>query len=120
MHKVKGVISKSKGELVSVETVLVPDPGPGEVLVEVKAWGVCHTDLHYREGAISNDFPFFLGHEASGIVSSIGAGVENVAAGDFVILAWRSPCGSCRSCVRGRPWYCFESRHANQKMKLEV
>ena len=61
MNEVKGIISKSKGEPVTVEKVLIPDPGPGEVLVEVKACGVCHTDLHYREGAISNDFPFFLG-----------------------------------------------------------
>ena len=118
MNEVKGIISKSKGEPVTVEKVLIPDPGPGEVLVEVKACGVCHTDLHYREGAISNDFPFFLGHEAAGVVFSTGLGVENVVPGDFVILAWRSPCGTCRSCSRGRPWYCFESRNATQKMTL--
>ncbi|MAO89220.1 MAG: S-(hydroxymethyl)mycothiol dehydrogenase [Dehalococcoidia bacterium] len=118
VNEVKGIISKSKGEPVTVEKVLIPDPGPGEVLVEVKACGVCHTDLHYREGAISNDFPFFLGHEAAGVVFSTGLGVENVVPGDFVILAWRSPCGTCRSCSRGRPWYCFESRNATQKMTL--
>jgi len=118
VNEVKGIISKSKGAPVTVEKVLIPDPGPGEVLVEVKACGVCHTDLHYREGAISNDFPFFLGHEAAGVVFSAGLGVENVVPGDFVILAWRSPCGTCRSCIRGRPWYCFESRNAIQKMTL--
>ena len=115
-HAVKGVIAGAKGEPVRVETVLVPDPGPGEALVRVQACGVCHTDLHYREGAITNDFPFLLGHEASGIVEQVGPNVTNVAPGDFVILAWRAPCGTCRSCLRGRPWYCFASRNAQQKM----
>ena len=113
---VKGVIAGAKGEPVRVETILVPDPGPGEALVRVQACGVCHTDLHYREGAITNDFPFLLGHEASGIVEQVGPNVTNVAPGDFVILAWRAPCGTCRSCLRGRPWYCFASRNARQKM----
>lgn len=113
---VKGVIAGAQGAPVQVETILVPDPGPGEALVRVKACGVCHTDLHYREGAISNDFPFLLGHEASGTVEKVGANVTNVAPGDFVIIAWRAPCGTCRSCLRGRPWYCFASRNATQKM----
>ena len=86
------------------------------MLVRVQACGVCHTDLHYREGTITNDFPFLLGHEASGIVEQVGPNVTNVAPGDFVILAWRAPCGTCRSCLRGRPWYCFASRNARQKM----
>ncbi len=114
--EVKGVIAGAKGERVSVETVRVPDPGPGEALVRVQACGVCHTDLHYREGAINDDFPFLLGHEAAGVVESVGEGVTNVAAGDFVIIAWRAPCGNCRSCLRGRPWYCFDSRNAAQPM----
>jgi len=115
-HAVKGVIAGAKGAPVRVETIRVPDPGPGEALVRVQACGVCHTDLHYREGAITNDFPFLLGHEASGIVEQVGPNVTNVAPGDFVILAWRAPCGTCRSCQRGRPWYCFASRNAQQKM----
>ena len=104
-HEVRGVVASSKGAKVEVLKVLVPDPGPGEALVRVQACGVCHTDLHYREGAINDDFPFLLGHEASGIVEQVGDGVNNVAPGDFVIIAWRAPCGICRSCVRGRPWY---------------
>src|SRR5439155_8150220 len=92
--------------------------GPGEVLVRVQACGVCHTDLHYREGAINDAFPFLLGHEAAGLVEQIGEGVANVAPGDFVVLAWRAPCGTCRSCLRGRPWYCFDSRNAAQPMTL--
>lgn len=118
-HAVKGVIAGAKGQAVRIETVLVPQPGPDEVLVRVQACGVCHTDLHYREGAINDEFPFLLGHEAAGVIDEIGANVTNVAVGDFVIIAWRAPCGTCRSCLRGRPWYCFASRNATQPMTLE-
>lgn len=118
INQVTGVIARSKGSPVELTTILVPDPGKGEVLVRVKACGVCHTDLHYREGSINNDFPFLLGHEASGIIESVGEDVTSVQPGDFVILAWRAPCGSCRSCTRGYPWYCFSSRNATQSMTL--
>src|SRR6266487_4129151 len=116
---VRGVVARSKGAPVEVTTVLVPDPGPGEALVGVKACGVCHSDLHYREGAIAPDFPFLLGHEAAGVVEAVGPGATDLEPGDFVVLAWRAPCGHCRSCRRGRPWYCFDSRNATQKMTLE-
>jgi S-(hydroxymethyl)mycothiol dehydrogenase len=117
--RVRGVIARSKGEPVEVTTVLVPDPGPGEALVAVQACGVCHTDLHYREGGIGEDFPYLLGHEAAGVVEAVGDGVTGVAAGDFVILNWRAVCGQCRACRRGRPWYCFATHNAQQKMTLE-
>jgi S-(hydroxymethyl)mycothiol dehydrogenase len=113
------VVARTKGEPVTVETIEVPDPGPGEVLVSVQACGVCHTDLHYREGAINDEFPFLLGHEASGIVEEVGDGVTDVVSGDFVILNWRAVCGQCRSCRRGRPWYCFATHNATQKMTLD-
>jgi S-(hydroxymethyl)mycothiol dehydrogenase len=117
-QQVQGVVARSKGAPVSLETIVVPDPGPGEALVRVQACGVCHTDLHYREGAINDEFPFLLGHEAAGVVEAVGSGVDEVAPGDFVVLAWRAPCGRCRSCRRGRPWYCFDSRNAAQPMTL--
>ena len=117
-HKVTGVIAGAKGAAVELKDILVPDPAPGEALVRVKACGVCHTDLHYREGAINDDFPFLLGHEASGTVEAVGDGVENLSPGDFVVIAWRAPCGGCRSCLRGRPWYCFASRNAKNPMTL--
>src|SRR5205085_11317488 len=79
---------------------------------------VCHTDLNYKMGGIGDDFPYLLGHEASGIVEAVGAGVTEVAPGDFVILNWRAVCGQCRSCKRGRPWYCFSTHNATQKMTL--
>ncbi|HWJ97332.1 MAG TPA: S-(hydroxymethyl)mycothiol dehydrogenase, partial [Acidimicrobiales bacterium] len=118
-QQVKGVVATTKGAPVSVETIEVPDPGPGEALIAVQACGVCHTDLHYREGAINDDFPFLLGHEAAGIVESVGPDVTDVAPGDFVILNWRAVCGECRSCRRGRPQYCFATRNATQKMTLD-
>jgi S-(hydroxymethyl)mycothiol dehydrogenase len=96
----------------------VPDPGPGEALVRVQTCGVCHTDLHYREGGINDQFPFLLGHEAAGIVEAVGDGVANVAPGEFVILNWRAVCGQCRACLRGRPWYCFNTHNAAQQMRL--
>jgi S-(hydroxymethyl)mycothiol dehydrogenase len=97
---------------------VVPDPGPGEAVVDVQACGVCHTDLHYREGGINDDFPFLLGHEAAGVVSAVGEGVTHVAVGDYVVLNWRAVCGECRACRRGEPWYCFNTHNATQKMRL--
>ncbi|GAA2746627.1 MULTISPECIES: S-(hydroxymethyl)mycothiol dehydrogenase [Kitasatospora] len=117
-QQVRGVIARSKGAPVEMVTVVVPDPGPGEAVVKVQACGVCHTDLHYREGGINDDFPFLLGHEAAGVVESVGEGVTEVAPGDFVILNWRAVCGRCRACRRGRPWYCFDTHNAKQKMTL--
>ncbi len=114
----RGVVAKEKGAPVTLETIVVPDPGPGEAVVAIKACGVCHTDLHYREGGINDDFPFLLGHEAAGVVESTGPGVTDVAPGDFVVLNWRAVCGECRSCRRGRPWYCFDTHNATQKMTL--
>jgi S-(hydroxymethyl)mycothiol dehydrogenase len=117
-QEVRGVVSKEKGSPVTVETIVVPDAGPGEAVVAVKACGVCHTDLHYREGGINDDFPFLLGHEAAGVVESVGPDVTGLAPGDFVVLNWRAVCGECRSCRRGRPWYCFATHNATQKMTL--
>ncbi|MEI2779024.1 MAG: S-(hydroxymethyl)mycothiol dehydrogenase [Tetrasphaera sp.] len=115
---VKGVIARAKGAPVEVVDIIIPDPGPGEAVVRVQACGVCHTDLHYREGGINDDFPFLLGHEAAGIVEAVGEAVTDVAAGDFVILNWRAVCGECRACHKGKPQYCFNTHNASQKMSL--
>ena len=117
--QVRAVIARAKDAPVEVVTINVPDPGPGEAVVAIQACGVCHTDLHYREGGIGDDFPYLLGHEAAGVVESVGAGVTEVVPGDFVILNWRAVCGQCRSCRRGRPQYCFATHNATQKMTLE-
>src|SRR5437016_7391147 len=117
-NTVKGVVAQAKGAPVEVHEIVVPDPGPGEARVAVQACGVCHTDLHYREGGINDDFPFLLGHEAAGVVESVGEGVTDVAPGDFVILNWRAVCGNCRACRRGQPWYCFSTFNADRPMTL--
>ncbi|MBA4866560.1 S-(hydroxymethyl)mycothiol dehydrogenase [Streptomyces sp. PSKA54] len=117
-QQVRGVVARAKGEPVGIETIVIPDPGPGEAVVRIQACGVCHTDLHYREGGINDEFPFLLGHEAAGVVETVGEGVTDVEPGDFVILNWRAVCGQCRACLRGRPWYCFDTHNARQKMTL--
>src|SRR3954464_4854419 len=117
-YEVKGVVARGKGAPASIETIVAPDPGPGEAVVDVQACGVCHTDLHYREGGINDDFPFLLGHEAAGVVSAVGDGVTNVAVGDYVILNWRAVCGQCRACAKGELQYCFNTHNAAQKMTL--
>ncbi|MFF5424910.1 MULTISPECIES: S-(hydroxymethyl)mycothiol dehydrogenase [unclassified Streptomyces] len=117
-QQVLGVVAPGRNEPVRVETITVPDPGPGEAVVRVQACGVCHTDLHYKQGGIGGDFPYLLGHEAAGIVETVGEGVTDVAPGDFVILNWRAVCGQCRACLRGRPWYCFDTHNARQRMTL--
>ena len=117
-QEVQGVIARAKGQPVSLETIIIPDPGPGEAVVKIQACGVCHTDLHYREGGINDEFPFLLGHEAAGTVESIGEGVTHVEPGDYVILNWRAVCGECRACKRGEQQYCFNTHNAAQKMTL--
>src|SRR5690349_6674189 len=119
MQQVRAVVARAKGAPVEVVTINVPDPGPGEALVQVQACGVCHTDLHYREGGINDDFPFLLGHEAAGVVEAVGPDVTGVAPGDFVVLNWRAVCGECRACKRGDLHYCFNTHNATQKMTLE-
>ncbi|UKA48005.1 S-(hydroxymethyl)mycothiol dehydrogenase [Arthrobacter sp. FW305-123] len=119
VHAVKGVVVRSKGAPATLETILVPEPGPGEALVDILTSGVCHTDLHYKLGGISDDFPFLLGHEATGVVSAVGPDVTDVAPGDRVVLNWRAVCGNCRACNRGQAQYCFNTHNATQKMTLE-
>ncbi|BBF99548.1 MULTISPECIES: S-(hydroxymethyl)mycothiol dehydrogenase [Pseudonocardia] len=117
-QQVRGVVARAKGEPVTIETINVPDPGPGEAVVKIQACGVCHTDLHYREGGINDEFPFLLGHEAAGIVESVGDGVVDLEPGDYVVLNWRAVCGVCRACRKGKPHLCFDTHNATQKMTL--
>ncbi len=118
-HRVQAVVVREKNSPATIETILVPDPGPGEALVDILTCGVCHTDLHYKQGGISDDYPFLLGHEATGMVSAVGPDVTQVKAGDRVILNWRAVCGECRACRRGDAQYCFNTHNATQKMTHE-
>ncbi|WP_328660457.1 S-(hydroxymethyl)mycothiol dehydrogenase [Nocardia salmonicida] len=115
---VRAVIARAKDAPVETVDIVIPDPGPHDVVVRVQACGVCHTDLHYRDGGINDEFPFLLGHEAAGVVETVGAAVTHVAEGDFVVLNWRAVCGECRACRRGRPWYCFDTHNASVPMTL--
>ncbi|MFI7121694.1 S-(hydroxymethyl)mycothiol dehydrogenase [Amycolatopsis sp. NPDC049868] len=117
-QQVRGVIARSRNAPVELTDIVIPDPGPGEVVVSIAACGVCHTDLTYRDGGINDEFPFLLGHEAAGTVESVGEGVHSVQPGDFVVLNWRAVCGQCRACKRGRPQYCFDTFNATRKMTL--
>ncbi|WP_369046654.1 S-(hydroxymethyl)mycothiol dehydrogenase [Sinomonas sp. P10A9] len=118
MHEVRAVVVREKNAPATVETILVPDPGPGEALVDVLTCGVCHTDLHYKLGGIGNDYPYLLGHESTAVVSSVGPDVTDLKPGDRVILNWRAVCGQCRACAKGQPQYCFATHNATQKMTL--
>lgn len=118
MQQVKGVLARSKGAPLEIAEILLPEPGPHDVVVKVQACGVCHTDLAYRDGGITQEYPFLLGHEAAGVVEEVGAAVTHVSVGDFVVLNWRAVCGRCRACKRGRPWYCFDTHNASEPITL--
>lgn len=117
-YRVQGVVVREKGAPAILEEIIVPDPGPGEAVVDVLTCGVCHTDYHYQQGGISDEFPFLLGHESTARVAAVGPGVTEIAVGDRVILNWRAVCGQCRACLRGQPQYCFATHNAMRKMTL--
>lgn len=118
-EKVQGIIASKAKSPAEPATICIPDPGAHDVVVKILACGVCHTDLAYRDGDISDNFPFLLGHEAAGRVESVGDAVEHVAVGDFVVLNWRAVCGECRACKKGEPKYCFNTHNASKPMTLE-
>lgn len=115
---VRGVVSRKKAEPVELVDIVIPACGPNDVIVDITACGVCHTDLSYRDGGITDDYPFLLGHEAAGTVEAVGSAVTMIEPGDFVVLNWRAVCGQCRACKRGRPWYCFDTYNASTPMTL--
>ena len=109
------IVATAPGKF-ELATITIPDPGPGEVIVAIESCGVCHADLHFLDGDLGNDFPYVLGHEATGKIEAIGTGVTNVDVGDFVLLNWRAVCNECRNCRRGRQHLCLETKNANQPM----
>jgi len=107
MRDARGVVIGAPGAPVRIEPIVVDTPEAGEVLVRIVANGVCHSDLWAIEhGNWGSPFPMLLGHEAAGIVEETGEGVDHVAPGDRVLLAWAVPCGACTACLRGRPRRC--------------
>ena len=110
----RGIVVWEAGASVTPEPIVVDEPGPGEVLVRIEASGVCHTDLHVQKGHIGTP-PILLGHEGAGVVEAVGAGVSEPRVGDYVILAWRAPCGVCRFCRQGRLHLCAASLNAQPR-----
>jgi S-(hydroxymethyl)glutathione dehydrogenase/alcohol dehydrogenase len=104
--KIKAAVLWERGTPLSVEDVELDPPGPGEVLVEVKAAGVCHSDLHPALGDWPTRTPVVLGHEGAGRVLSAGSAVTDVAPGDHVVFCWAPACGTCPSCSSGRAILC--------------
>ena len=114
----RGAIAREPGKPATIEEFIIDEPGPGEALVRILASGVCHTDLSAKNGVFGTDgFPFLLGHEGSAVVERVGEGVDNIAPGDHVILAWRAPCGTCRFCRVGQPHLCAASLNAEKRMR---
>jgi len=103
---VRAVIFTSPDRPIEIVDVDLADPGPGEVKVKITAAGVCHSDLHVRRGEWQPPVPLVMGHEGSGVVVQVGAGVSGLVEGDHVVLSWVAPCGQCRHCRAGREARC--------------
>jgi S-(hydroxymethyl)mycothiol dehydrogenase len=111
----RGVVVRQPGAPVRVEEFRLDPPGPGEVLVRIKACGVCHTDLHASRGDFGDRFPYLLGHEATATVEAAGEGVDAPQVGSTVALTWRAPCGRCRRCAAGDPVRCLKPATARPR-----
>lgn len=105
MH-IDAAVLRAVNEPLSVESITLAPPQEGEVLIEMKASGVCHSDWHCVTGDSAIDLPAVLGHEGSGVVMELGPGVSDLAVGDHVALSWIPACGACRECERGLPNLC--------------
>ena len=102
----------------AIETVTLDPPGPGEVLVRIAAAGLCHSDLSVINGDRPRPLPMALGHEAAGVVERLGAGVDDLAVGDHVVMVFMPSCGHCGPCAEGRPALCEPGAAANGRGEL--
>jgi S-(hydroxymethyl)mycothiol dehydrogenase len=117
--KAQAVVAREPRKPSLLETILVDDPGPGEVRLRLLAAGVCHTDLYARDAGMGDTFPWLLGHEGCGVIESVGPGVDTERVGERVIVCWRAPCGRCRFCLRGRPDLCAEVATPGERLHGE-
>ncbi|MEZ5246860.1 MAG: Zn-dependent alcohol dehydrogenase [Acidimicrobiales bacterium] len=105
-NRVKAAVCREFGAPLSIEEITVAPPGPGQVKVDVEACAICHSDIHFIDGAWGGHLPAVYGHEAAGTVSAVGAGVDTVAVGDRVVISLIRSCGSCPGCAKGMPVTC--------------
>ncbi len=105
-HAVRALVVRGTNGELGVEQVELPDPGPGEVRVRIRAAGVCHSDLSMFNGTLAPSFPLVLGHEAAGVVAAVGADVTKVQPGDHVVCNWSPACRQCWFCRNGEPFLC--------------
>jgi S-(hydroxymethyl)glutathione dehydrogenase/alcohol dehydrogenase len=106
MVMVRAAVVAGRDAAVEVREVTLPEPADGQVRVRVAAAGICHSDLSMVNGTLRPSFPLMLGHEASGVVAGVGAGVTNVRPGDRVVVNWAPPCRRCWFCLHGEPQLC--------------
>ncbi|AGZ46048.1 alcohol dehydrogenase catalytic domain-containing protein [Actinoplanes friuliensis] len=103
---IQGLVVRDNGAAPAVEELRLPEVGPGQVRIRIRAAGVCHSDLSMVNGTLKPPHPLVLGHEAAGEVVEAGAGVTRVQAGTHVALNWSPPCRQCWFCTHGEPWLC--------------
>src|SRR5277367_1632945 len=106
--KTKAAVCRAYGAPLTIETVELAEPGPGEVLIRTAACAICHSDIFYLDGAWGGDLPAVYGHEAAGTIESVGPGVHRLKAGDPVVATLIRSCGACPSCSEGAPVFCEE------------
>jgi len=114
--EIRAAVLRTAGRPAAVERVTLAEPRTGEVRVRILASGVCHSDLHVRDGDWPRPTPIAMGHEGAGVVEAVGPGVQSLSVGQPVALSWLVPCGSCRSCRAGRVWACLESPSFRHRM----
>jgi S-(hydroxymethyl)glutathione dehydrogenase/alcohol dehydrogenase len=115
VHEIQAAVIERAGVATVVEDLRLDDPRAGEVLVRMTASGVCHSDLHVRDGEWQRPGPIVMGHEGAGVIEAVSDGVDGSLIGRAVALSWYAPCLRCRNCQLGRQWLCTGSpslRHA--------
>lgn len=116
MTTIRAAVLRADGRPPVAESLTLAEPRAGEVRVRMQASGVCHSDLHVRDGDWPRPTPMAMGHEGAGIVDALGPGVHSLSVGQPVALSWLIPCGICRSCRAGRPWACLDSPSFRHRM----
>ncbi len=109
MTTIRAAVLHATDAPAAIEDLTLAEPRAGEVRVRILASGVCHSDLHVRDGDWPRPLPMAMGHEGAGVVEALGPGVRSLSVGQPVALSWLVPCGTCRSCRGARPWACLDS-----------